>query len=402
MIKYKKEIYDCTGGINMGSVYYPYFQIESLTRDKYNHKVNITILALFCNDVLIPLRHILNLSEAEFDILIKFKELMLNNVLYFRLPDNISSIDEYDKIYKITKNKYKNRVAMISSIFNKDYKFQHYDPIAQQQYFSDTIKGFVIDYCALHNKTSKQSRDNLTKLCNIDLLTKEDFDIEIKKLRNNKDISDSIFTSMKKAANAIYFLAGISGSRLKLCKDKIFEANLIDDCKCIAKTIPDYEDIVNDSYNPARIIDELQCVGIIKNENEIKKLKCNSIIELRSTKYFRKFVEKYCKLAGTKRALKYLSQKKKTVEKLKGAKSFIVSLLLTIFVSVLSFVLIHDILSNVIISIISFIILFIVSNIIQKFDIKLGFFDKIVEWIIGLFIPDTMYLYKIYETVKRS
>ena len=48
----------------MCHIYYPYFKIEKSTQNKkYNHKLYILLLSLFCDKILIPSRHLLEIEN---------------------------------------------------------------------------------------------------------------------------------------------------------------------------------------------------------------------------------------------------------------------------------------------------------------------------------------------------
>ena len=51
----------------MCHIYYPYFKIEKSTQNKkYNHKLYILLLSLFCDKILIPSRHLLEIENDKF------------------------------------------------------------------------------------------------------------------------------------------------------------------------------------------------------------------------------------------------------------------------------------------------------------------------------------------------
>ena len=62
----------------MHSIYYPYYMIEKNGNKskKYNHKRNLCVLALFCDHILIPLRHLLTMNDEEFN------ELTANKIIW--------------------------------------------------------------------------------------------------------------------------------------------------------------------------------------------------------------------------------------------------------------------------------------------------------------------------------
>lgn len=189
----------------MSSIYYPYFLIERNIHKQYNHKRNIILLSLFSKDILIPIRHILLLGEDEFDILMKYSELTKKGVLYFRIPKDTTDINQYydnisSSMRQIPINKINYRTTKLNGVINDISKIKKYDPQMQQTYYSERIKHFTLGYITTHNKLKKICRNELSKIVEIDLLTKEVYDESIKQLYDRNIISSDVYTRLRNAS----------------------------------------------------------------------------------------------------------------------------------------------------------------------------------------------------------
>lgn len=98
----------------MCNLYYPYFKIEEETKTRYNHKRDILLLALVSSQILIPARHILEMDNDKFDILLKLKKLFDKGVIYSRIPEGYSNLLGY----------YQDRKNMLLKILQKLQTFE--------------------------------------------------------------------------------------------------------------------------------------------------------------------------------------------------------------------------------------------------------------------------------------
>lgn len=387
----------------MSSIYYPFFLVEKSVHKHYKHQRNIILLSLFSKNILVPIRHIFCIGEDEFDILLKYEDLIKQNVLYYRLPVGIESLTDY---YESIKSSIKGmphktinyRIGVLDRIVHKPVCV--YDPTMQQSYYSERMKDFLREYLKSHTRLRKNCRDKLAEIANADIVTKEEFEQSIKKHKNDNIISDDLYKKLRNASNVLYFCAGTSGSKLKVCKDSLFDVSNIDNC--ILNTIHNYDEIINDSYNPNSIEKALIDISIIKSSDDLCKLTCNDIVELRSTKWHDKFVTKYCRLSRTKRALDYIKGKKKLISNLKKLKGVILSLFLSIITTIISYFFVKAFLTNIIVTIVTFVMSEIITTVMQKFNLRIGFIDNILDKFLGIFMPDVLYLYKIFEAISRA
>lgn len=387
----------------MSSVYYPFFFVEKSIHKHYNHQKNIILLTLFSKDVLIPIRHFLLIGEDEFDILMKYENLIKQGVLYYRLPIGTNTIDEYydsikSSIKGIPAKTINYRIKKLNEISNQQISV--YDPSMQQSYYSERMKDFLRNFVKGHNKLRVNCRDELIKIADEDIVTKELFDHAIKNLKDTNILSETIYKKLINASNVLYFCAGSSGSKLKVCKDNFFDISGIDEC--MLNTIHNYDEIINESYNPNSIEKVLIEIGVIESSDDLYKLTCKDIIELRSTKWHEKFVAKYCRLSNTKRALGYLKEKKKLIGSLKKLKGIIFSLFLSVITAIISYFLVKTFLANMIVTVVTFVISEILITIMQKLNLRFRIIDDLLDKLLGIFIPDVLFLYKIYEKVSRA
>lgn len=229
----------------MCHIYYPYFKIEgSAPQKKYNHKLYILILSLFCDKILIPARHLLEMENGKFDILLDCAKLFQKDIIYSRIPNNQNSLlDYYNSIkmditnrpQKIVEIRIKKIVKFLYS--SKDI-YEKYEPLEQQEYYFQTMKKFLQEYKRKH-KNVKGMRDIDSFWHATDLITKEKFEPYLKTLKVQDKITKDTYTRLKKASNLLYFVAGASTERIKVCYDEYFEH------KCIKSEI----DAVIDSFD---------------------------------------------------------------------------------------------------------------------------------------------------------
>jgi len=389
----------------MSSIYYPFFYVERFNNEHYQHKNFLILLSLFSKDILIPIRHLFYIGEDEFEILLNFKELINNGTLYYRLPNNIKNLNDYltsikSTITDIPQKTIDYRVLKLNDAVKTSNVEKHYDPLNQQIYFSQRLKNFLRNYLESHKKISKIARQQINDILQEDTLSKETFDSLLNNAFVNKKISKQIYFNLRNASIALYLCAGTSNDKLKVCKTDILDISNID--ACIINTIHNYNEIICDNYNPMLIVKTLEEIELIESTEDFCKLSCNDVVELRSSKWHKKFVAKYCKLSTTQRALRYLNNKKKVLSNIKTIKTLTISLMLTIITTVISYFLAQAIIPSIITSIITFIITEAIGIAVQKHNYKIKFLDSFTDMILGLFVPDVLYLYKIYEKLNNS
>lgn len=197
----------------MCNLYYPYFKIEEETKTRYNHKRDILLLALVSSQILIPARHILEMDNDKFDILLKLKKLFDKGVIYSRIPEGYSNLLGYyqDRKKYVVKNPPEVTDIRIDRIVNELYiekeKFTNYKEIEQQGYYSLKFKRFIFAYKEKHKGTKgleKIEKYILKNKKNDKLNLKEEIDPYLDNLRKNNEISLQTYKVLKKASDVLY------------------------------------------------------------------------------------------------------------------------------------------------------------------------------------------------------
>lgn len=393
----------------MCHIYYPFFKLENENNKgkkgkhkKYNHKSYIIALALFSDKILIPTRHLLEMENDKFDILLQMKELFQEDVIYSRIPDNMSSLKEY---YEYAKNTISNkpqkiidiRINKIVDILYKDKtEFEKYNRLEEQEYYSQKMKNFLEIYKANHPQAK-----GISSLITIwkeesSIINKEEFDAYLLSMKSNKNISNDTFTKIKKASDLLYFIAGASPELIKVCYTPYFEHKCIQNE--IEHTISNYDEIINRKYNPEEIINLLSHnFEIIENDIALNKIDMEDIIYLRNQKCFKKFIETYEKYSIQKDFDKYFEKKKNAFKIICIIKSFIVSSFLTIIFTTISSLIASTILISIVCAIISMLLMSFITYLWQtKNRYEIPFVEKILDKIICCFDPVSLYLAKLH------
>ena len=385
----------------MSLIYYPFFRLGKMQGKKYNHKRYLTILSLFSKGIVVPCRHLLEMGDDEFDVFMSFSPLIKNGQIYFRLPRGINTLQAY---YYSIQNTLSTPSIVVTERINRitevigDRPIKKYNPALQKSYYSSKISAFITKYGENH-RVNKKYQEPLNGIKSKDVLSKEEFDKLIFQLKKEGKISQSIFSALKKASNILYFVAGSSEESLKICYDDYFNTR---DCPEMQFIINNYEKKFIEEYNPNEMIRTLIKSGVIAREDDIDRLSANDILELKSAGFVPKIIEKYCTLSGTRRALSYINMKSASISFIPILKEIIITLVITIVAILLSVILGSDPKTSIGISISSAVITFFVVHLVLTHRKKKWTLDKVLNWVIALLLPDTMYLYLIQERINAS
>lgn len=385
----------------MCRIYYPFFKIEkSNPRKKYNHKINILALCLISDKILIPARHLLEMENDRFDILIKYKRLFHENIIYSRIPDNITNLRSY---YESIKADYTDQMPevieiRINKIINElydnvDNDCEKYNPLAQQNYYFREMKIFLCEYKINHRNI--KGFDEIISFWNEStFITKEDFDPYLKDLFKNRRITKDTYRRIKKGSDLLYFLAGASIGQLKVSYDDYFEY------KCIRNeieaTIANYNQIINKHYSPSEIIKFLKFLEVLEKEVDIEKLDIDDILYLRKQYCFDKFVKEYDKCSMFKDVDAYFEKKKNATKIICIIKSCIVSIALTCISTLLTGVITLSLVNSLIAAVILLVPTYFATYMFQKkYRYEIPGIEKLLDRIICCFDPVSLYLAKI-------
>lgn len=384
------------GGDTMCDIYYPYYKIEkNFSGVPYNHIQNLCILSLFCDRILIPARDFLEMDCYKFDELQKNIELFNNNILYTRIPEN-STLESYYQNIKVD-NSRKKRIRIIKcKLFYKPEQIEFYDPNEQIYYFRETLSKFIKNYTKRHHNT--KNINFIKKFINKKNYTKKDFDEFINKLREENKITQNTHTRLKKAANIFYFVAGTYQKNIRVCYDKVHEHKCIE--KEIMQTVPEINKIVNPKYSPQEIINFLKKMNILKDDNDIKKLNEQIIINLRNEKCFKSFIREYEKNSKNKNQFeRFFLKKKNAFLLIVKLKAIIISLFLTLITSFISYYVSRRLLLTLAISIIFWVLIYAVAYLWQKvWKNKIPFLDNIIYYI----DPVSLFLSKLHSILSSQ
>ena len=274
----------------MSLIYYPYFRLSKITGRQFDHKKYITLLSLFSDGIMIPIRHILEMGDDEFDILLSFAPLFEKGYLYYRLPRGISSLHEYYIENKSTIDTLEvvveARIQRLESIPSNTIK-REYDPVLQKSYYSSKIKSFLHRYFENHKQIKKSYKAKIDPILSMEPLSKEDFDNYISRLKDTSKISRNLYMTLQRVSNIIYFVAGSSEESLKICYDIYFDSS---DFPELAYIINDYTRKFIRNYDPNEMLQTLASAEIISNKSEIDRLTARDIIELKDFNYVSKVI----------------------------------------------------------------------------------------------------------------
>lgn len=384
----------------MCHIYYPYFKIEKSTQNKkYNHKLYILLLSLFCDKILIPSRHLLEIENDKFDILLNCKTLFQKNIIYSRIPKNQNCLmDYYNSIKTSITNRPQEIVELriqkiVNDLYSNKDTCETYEPLEQQEYYFQTMKIFLQEYKKNHKNV--KGMGNIDSFWNItDIITKEDFDPFLKDLKKQEHITKSTYARIKKASDLLYFVAGASTERIKVCYDTYFEH------KCIRPeieiAISTFDEIINKKYNPDEIIQFLIRLKVIEQESDLQKLDISDVIYLRNLKCFNKFINEFEKYSTRSDSNDYFEKKRSTVKAIRIIKSAIVSVVLTCASTVIGGLITSSLIWSIIIALISLVLYSLITYMWQKKNkYKIPVIEGILDEIIGFFDPVSLYLAKI-------
>ena len=387
----------------MSSIYYPYFQIENYNikrhRKKYNHKLYINVLALFCTDMLIPARCLLTMGQDKFDMLMHGGSLFTDKIIYFRLPNNIQNLTEYyesisSELAGINQNNINKRIERISNCVSMT-EIEKYVPLEQQSYYLSKIKEFATYFLGDHNnvKGSEILQKDIESITN-----KEDFDKLLRKLKSDRTITNDTYVKFMEASGMLYFLAGASQKNLKVCSDPYFKtASIKTEMEMI---INNFSEIINEAYMPDNILDALKELDIIEENDDINKLTYEDIKKLRSTTYFKKFANNYCKWSNGNKALGHVKSKKTKLKYMKIARDFIIGLFFAIITTAISHIFNQSFLIDLKWGVAFLIISTLLIHYFDKFVYKIKWLDNLLDKIIEFIDSDCLYLYKIKQIIQ--
>lgn len=327
------------------------------------------LLSLFCDKILIPSRHLLEIENDKFDILLNCKTLFQKNIIYSRIPKNQNCLmDYYNSIKTSITNRPQEIVELriqkiVNDLYSNKDTCETYEPLEQQEYYFQTMKIFLQEYKKNHKNV--KGMGNIDSFWNItDIITKEDFDPFLKDLKKQEHITKSTYARIKKASDLLYFVAGASTERIKVCYDTYFEH------KCIRPeieiAISTFDEIINKKYNPDEIIQFLIRLKVIEQESDLQKLDISDVIYLRNQKCFNKFINEFEKYSTRSDSNDYFEKKRSTVKAIRIIKSAIVSVVLTCASTVIGGLITSSLIWSIIIALISLVLSSLITYMWQK------------------------------------
>lgn len=395
----------------MCKIYYPYFRLEvSGFKDKknkkvYDHNLYLNTLALFCDKILIPTWHLLEMDNDKFDILLKKKLLFQEGIIYSRIPENMNSLEEY---YEDAKKKVTDRIPeavdirinkIINELYGSTAEFAKFNVIEEQEYYSKELHDFLEEY---HERVpnAKGIKELLVLWKSGGIICKEVFEPILLERRCNRKISSESYRKIKKISDQLYFIAGASVQSLKVCSADYFWDKST--ASIIKTTIPNIDNIINDKYNPENIIYLLIDLDVIKNREDIEKLSPEEIIKLRKQKCFKKFIECYELYSSSKRVDKIFEKKKNSFKLICILKSMIMATFFTVVSTIIPAKLTQNLLFSIIWAIVFMIITYIGTYLWQtKKRYEIPLFETGLCKIIGFFDPVSLYLAKLHWTIEQ-
>ena len=396
----------------MCKVYYPFFRLEvsgykDKKQKKYNHRLYINILALFCDKILIPTWHLLEIDNDRFDILREYKILFTNGVIYSRIPEHMNTLEEYYENVKKQKG-IRNPLALnirIERIIKQLYEgvtvFEKFNAIEEQEYYSNKMRAFLQQYANSYPRTK-----GINKLVDFwpteaTIVSKEKFEPLLSQAADKKEISKSSFARIKKVSDELYFVAGASVQIMKVCDGEYFHD---EQTKIILEDIiPNIDEIINDKYNPETIIDFLIKNEIIYSSEEIERLNVADIIKMRQQECFEKFIRHYERYSVSDKFDKLFEKKKNLFKLICRIKSLIISVGMLVLSTIITTNITSELGASIGLSLLFTIITYVVTYIWQtksRYEIPLleGLLDKIV----GFFDFDSLYLAKLHWITRQN
>lgn len=76
-------------------IYYPFFKIEKDIKIKYDHKRDLLVLLLVSDKILLASKHLIDIEDDKFDILLRYKKMFQKNIIYSRCSEDYSSMLNY-------------------------------------------------------------------------------------------------------------------------------------------------------------------------------------------------------------------------------------------------------------------------------------------------------------------
>lgn len=382
----------------MCNIYYPFFKIElSGCEKKYNHIMNIFILSLFCNKILIPARHLLEMENDKIDILMNNEKLFQKDIIYCRIPEDSKNLYEYyEKIKKDNPNKKIEAIDIrIQKITKKLYggkKCEQYSIVEQQDYYYSKMQKFLKEYAIKHRNV--KGMEDLKRISDSDPFYKEKFDLELYDLKNDKIITQNTFKRIKKVSDLLYFLAGSSAKEIKVCHDEFFDNQNIQ--PEIETIVTNYDDKINKKYSPDYITALLKKIGVIVKESDLEKLNIDDVIYLRNLPYFKVFIRKYEEYSSRTDFEIIFEKKKKHFDIVYELKATIVSVGLAILGAILLFIVAKKLLVSIVFSVLTLIVTYFITILWQsKGGYKIPLIDKILDRIVGCIDPIALYFAKL-------
>ncbi len=382
----------------MCTIYYPFFKIEmSNYKKKYDHKKNLFTLALVCNKILIPAKHLLEMKNDRMDILVNNQTLFQKDIVFSRVPEDVKDLSKY---YEGIKADIKDKTSeivdrRIERIINKLYEgkeCEQYNPLDQQDYYSTKMQEFVKEYAKRHKNV--KGLELINDMWANKFIIKETFDVKLTKLKDKNLITKETYRRLKKASDLIYFLAGVSAENMKVCYDDFFNHQCIQNE--IRVVIPDLDEKISEKYSPEYIIRLLKNIGVIQSEDDIGKLKIDDILYLRNQACFKEFIKKYDEYSSRPEFERIIEKKKNNFAIICGIKAIMVSIALTVMGAFLSTKFMPNIWTSIIFSIMTLVITYIITYLWQtKYSYKIILLESILDKIIGYIDPIALYFAKL-------
>lgn len=396
----------------MFSVYYPYYMIEKVNKSQkktnqsqrtYNHKINLRMLSLFCDNILIPCRHLLTMKDEDFNDLTENRILFEKRIIYFRLPQDINSISDYYESIKLDIREklpfnVQARINKLNTIFSNNINsIDRYRPTEQMAYYADIMKDFLVAYAERKSKGVSELQTEIEKQSNF---TKELFDNLLREYLQNGKITKPTETRLQKASNAIYFLAGATTGPLYVCYDKFFDNSCIQ--KELLSAASNYYEVITQIYNPQQICRFLKNVDIISEAQELETLSWENIYQLKQDKYFKKAINAYMTLNKSKEREKRIYSINATIKIIRQTKNILFSLIVGGIVAVISYIMGLNILMNIIFSSASTIITFFITLFTAATAHQVPIIGKFIDTIVGKWRPLPIYLLNIQRNIKQN
>lgn len=395
----------------MCKIYYPFFRLETSgykdkKLNKYNHKLYLNVLALFCDRILIPTWHLLEIDNDKFDILREYKDFFEQQIIYSRIPEHMSTLEEY---YNYVKEKEGDsfpssidiRVTRIIELYEGITTFDKYKGADEQLYYSQKMKVFLQQYKKKHPQVKGFNLLLDLWQSNTTVVSKEEFEpVLLEKLKNN-EISRKSYKRIKIASDELYFLAGASVQIMKVCNTEYFNDEKTQEI--LEGLITNLKEIINTQYDPENIVNLLKKLKVIQKAEELEMLDPKEIIKIRKQDCFKKFIEHYDSYASSRQFDEAFEKKKNSFQLICRIKSLIVSGSISIISTIISAINATGIMYSLIISLIFMFITYILTYIWQtKNNYEIPLLEHLLDKIIGFFDADALYLAKLHWITRKK